>query len=130
MSDSFMLEFLGLQQHARLVITDSGGIQEETTCLGIPCLTMRDTTERPVTVTLGTNELLGRDTERLKIRAREILNGSVKQGAIPPLWDGRAGDRVAVHVLGSVSRLRPLPQAARRRGVRRRRRGGAVDVLR
>jgi UDP-N-acetylglucosamine 2-epimerase (non-hydrolysing) len=65
------LEFLGLQQHARLVITDSGGIQEETTYLGIPCLTMRDTTERPVTVTLGTNELLGRDTERLKVRARE-----------------------------------------------------------
>jgi UDP-N-acetylglucosamine 2-epimerase (non-hydrolysing) len=95
------LEFLGLQKHARLVVTDSGGIQEETTYLGIPCLTMRENTERPVTVTLGTNELIGRDTERLKERARAILGGDVRQGAIPPLWDGRAGERVAVHVLGS-----------------------------
>ncbi len=60
------LEFLGFQRHASVVITDSGGIQEETTFLGVPCLTMRKTTERPVTVTLGTNELLGRDTEKLK----------------------------------------------------------------
>jgi UDP-N-acetylglucosamine 2-epimerase (non-hydrolysing) len=95
------LEFLGLQKHARLVVTDSGGIQEETTYLGIPCLTMRENTERPVTVTLGTNELIGQDTERLKDRARAILGGDVRQGAIPPLWDGRAGERVAVHVLGS-----------------------------
>jgi UDP-N-acetylglucosamine 2-epimerase (non-hydrolysing) len=96
------LEFLGLQKHARLVVTDSGGIQEETTYLGVPCLTMRENTERPVTVTIGTNELVGRDTERLKVRARAILDGDVPRGAIPPLWDGKAGERVAAHVLGSA----------------------------
>lgn len=94
------LEFLGLQRRAALVITDSGGIQEETTFLGVPCLTMRENTERPVTVSLGTNELVGRDTERMKARAHEILGGRAKAGGIPPLWDGRAGDRIADHILG------------------------------
>jgi UDP-N-acetylglucosamine 2-epimerase (non-hydrolysing) len=93
------LEFLGLQRHASVVITDSGGIQEETTFLGVPCLTMRTTTERPVTVTLGTNELLGHDTDRLKTRTREILDGQVKKGVVPPLWDGKAAERVAQHVV-------------------------------
>ena len=93
------LEFLGLQRHASVVITDSGGIQEETTFLGVPCLTMRTTTERPVTVTLGTNELLGHDTGRLKTRTREILEGRVKKGVVPPLWDGKAAERVAQHVI-------------------------------
>ena len=93
------LEFLGLQRHASVVITDSGGIQEETTFLGVPCLTMRTTTERPVTVTLGTNELLGQDTDRLKTRTREILDGRVKKGVVPPLWDGKAAERVAQHVV-------------------------------
>jgi UDP-N-acetylglucosamine 2-epimerase (non-hydrolysing) len=89
------LEFLSLQRCAAIVITDSGGIQEETTFLGVPCLTMRENTERPVTISLGTNELIGRDTERLKTRTREILSGGARRGSIPPLWDGKAAERIA-----------------------------------
>lgn len=89
------LEFLYLQQHARLVITDSGGIQEETTYMQIPCLTVRENTERPVTVSLGTNQLVGQDMGRLRTAAREALNGLPKQGQIPPLWDGKASERIA-----------------------------------
>jgi UDP-N-acetylglucosamine 2-epimerase (non-hydrolysing) len=94
------LPFLGLQRHAALVITDSGGIQEETTFLGIPCLTMRENTERPVTVTLGTNQLIGRNTERMKSEARTILSGRAKKGTIPPLWDGKAAERIADVICG------------------------------
>ena len=89
------LEFLGLQRDAAFVITDSGGIQEESTYLGIPCLTVRENTERPLTVTLGTNILVGRDMERLKAEAKNILSGKAKTGVVPPLWDGRAGERIA-----------------------------------
>lgn len=89
------LEFLALQSRAAMVITDSGGIQEETTYLGVPCLTMRENTERPITVVSGTNELLGGDLDRLKARAAEIARGAVKKGAVPPLWDGRSGERIA-----------------------------------
>lgn len=89
------LDFLALQQHAALVITDSGGIQEETTFLGVPCLTVRPNTERPITVTVGTNTLVGQDMDRLQQEAHRILQGSNKQGGIPPLWDGQAGERIA-----------------------------------
>jgi len=89
------LDFLALQSRATLVITDSGGIQEETTYLGVPCLTVRDNTERPITVAMGTNILVGRDPARLQAEAHRILDGDVKKGSIPPLWDGRAGERVA-----------------------------------
>ncbi len=89
------LEFLSLQQGASLVITDSGGIQEESTYLGIPCLTVRENTERPVTVTVGTNVLVGQDLMRLKSAVFSILNGGAKQGTIPPLWDGLASKRIA-----------------------------------
>ncbi len=89
------LEFLALEQHAALVITDSGGIQEETTFLGVPCLTVRDNTERPVTIECGTNQLVGRDLERLRAAAHEILSGKTKKGTIPPLWDGHAAERIA-----------------------------------
>jgi UDP-N-acetylglucosamine 2-epimerase (non-hydrolysing) len=89
------LEFLGLQREASLVITDSGGIQEETTYLGIPCLTVRDNTERPVTVQLGSNILVGRDMDRLKIEVQAVLSGKGKTGTVPPLWDGKAGQRIA-----------------------------------
>jgi UDP-N-acetylglucosamine 2-epimerase (non-hydrolysing) len=89
------VEFLGLQRKAAFVITDSGGIQEETTFLGIPCLTVRETTERPVTVSIGSNILVGRDMDRLKSEARKILSGNAKSGGIPPLWDGKAGERIA-----------------------------------
>jgi UDP-N-acetylglucosamine 2-epimerase (non-hydrolysing) len=89
------LDFLALQQHATLVITDSGGIQEETTFLGIPCLTMRDNTERPITVTMGTNTLIGQDINRLKSEVTNVLAGKGKQGRVPPLWDGRSALRIA-----------------------------------
>ena len=89
------LPFLGLQRHAAVVVTDSGGIQEETTFLGIPCLTMRANTERPVTVTIGTNQLLGNDTDRLQREVSRVLEGNGKKGAIPELWDGRAAERIA-----------------------------------
>ena len=93
------LDFLALQSHAEVVITDSGGIQEETTYLGIPCLTLRDSTERPVTVTIGTNILIGGDLERLQTELSRILAGQGKQGQCPPLWDGHAAGRIAEEIL-------------------------------
>jgi len=89
------LEFLALQKNAKVVITDSGGIQEETTYLGTPCLTLRENTERPITVTLGTNVLIGRDWELLRKGFHEALKGGRKQAGRPPLWDGRAAERIA-----------------------------------
>jgi UDP-N-acetylglucosamine 2-epimerase (non-hydrolysing) len=93
------LDFLAMQKHARAVITDSGGIQEESTYLGVPCLTLRDTTERPVTVTTGTNILVGGDLERLEAEVKRILRGQGKQGQVPPLWDGHASERIAEEIL-------------------------------
>ena len=89
------LEFLALQARATVVLTDSGGIQEETTYLGIPCLTLRPNTERPITIETGTNVLIGGDMEKLRAELSNILAGRAKKGAIPQLWDGRAGDRIA-----------------------------------
>jgi UDP-N-acetylglucosamine 2-epimerase (non-hydrolysing) len=89
------LEFLGLQSRATVVISDSGGIQEETTYLGIPCLTLRENTERPVTVSMGTNVLVGRDPVKLRAELSRVLAGKAKSGSIPPLWDGHAGERIA-----------------------------------
>src|ERR1700674_127489 len=89
------IEFLALQRRAAVVITDSGGIQEETTYLGIPCLTLRNNTERPITLTLGTNVLVGQDRKKLRSELNRILEGKSKIGRIPPLWDGHAGDRIA-----------------------------------
>ena len=95
------LDFLALQTRATVVITDSGGIQEETTFLGIPCLTVRENTERPVTVQLGTNILVGRDLERLRSEVLRIHAGQRKAGAIPPLWDGSASERIAAIICGN-----------------------------
>src|SRR5262249_35423816 len=89
------IEFLALQRNATVVITDSGGIQEETTYLGVPCLTMRDNTERPVTVDLGTNILVGQNGDKLRSELAAILAGKAKSASAPPLWDGRTGERIA-----------------------------------
>ena len=89
------LEFLALQCRATVVITDSGGIQEETTYLGIPCLTARANTERPVTVEIGTNILIGDDMEKLRTETLNVLNGRGKKGSVPPLWDGHSSERIA-----------------------------------
>lgn len=88
------LEFNYLVKHAKAVITDSGGISEETTVLGIPCLTLRDNTERPETVTTGTNELIGTDPEALAPALDKLFAGQWKQGAIPERWDGKSGERI------------------------------------
>ena len=98
------LEMLGLIKDATLVITDSGGIQEETTALGVPCLTMRENTERPVTVEQGTNALVGRDRTLILRRVNEILAGGGKRGRVPELWDGRASERIAAHLVPWLAR--------------------------
>ena len=95
------LDFLNLWKDARVVLTDSGGIQEETTALGVPCLTLRENTERPITVEEGTNELVGTDPESIVGAARRVLGGGGKRGRRPELWDGRAAERIVAHLAGS-----------------------------
>jgi UDP-N-acetylglucosamine 2-epimerase (non-hydrolysing) len=92
------LEFLGLSSEARLLVTDSGGLQEEATALGIPCLTLRDTTERPITVEEGTSTLVGNNWTLFDRLVKDVLEGRYKKGRCPLLWDGRAGRRVAKEV--------------------------------
>ena len=92
------LQFLAMQKKAAVVITDSGGIQEETTYLGIPCLTVRENTERPVTITTGTNLLVGQNMKKLTQEVERILTKTAETGAVPPLWDGKASDRIAAVV--------------------------------
>jgi UDP-N-acetylglucosamine 2-epimerase (non-hydrolysing) len=92
------LEMLGLMSAATLVMTDSGGIQEETTALAVPCLTMRENTERPITVEQGTNTLVGRDRDAILRLVDEILATGGKRGRVPELWDGRAAERIAAHL--------------------------------
>ena len=89
------LEFLKMEKSAAVVITDSGGIQEETTVLGVPCLTIRENTERPITITEGTNILVGRSPRRLLEECRNILDGKIKRGRIPDKWDGHTAERIA-----------------------------------
>jgi UDP-N-acetylglucosamine 2-epimerase (non-hydrolysing) len=93
------LEFIQLMSHAQAILTDSGGIQEETTYLGVPCLTFRDSTERPITVTMGTNQLLADlDPDKTYEALTHILKGETKKGEIPPLWDGKAAERIAAKI--------------------------------
>jgi UDP-N-acetylglucosamine 2-epimerase (non-hydrolysing) len=92
------LEFNYLVQHARAVITDSGGVTEETTVMGVPCMTLRNSTERPETVTMGTNELLGIDPSSLAPAFEKLFSGRWKQGRIPPLWDGKTGERIVAQL--------------------------------
>ena len=88
------LEMLGLMRGARLALTDSGGVQEETTAFGIPCLTLRENTERPSTVSEGTNTVVGADPERIRAAFHEVIAGGGKAGRIPEYWDGRAAERI------------------------------------
>jgi UDP-N-acetylglucosamine 2-epimerase (non-hydrolysing) len=108
------LDFVALEASARLVLTDSGGVQEETTALGVPCLTLRDNTERPITVTEGTNQLAGRDPDRIVAAALSVLDDPPPARS-PALWDGRAGERIASALLsggGPAGRPRPTDSRA------------------
>jgi UDP-N-acetylglucosamine 2-epimerase (non-hydrolysing) len=105
-------DFVTLLSDARLVVTDSGGIQEETTVLGVPCLTLRTSTERPVTVSEGTNVVVGMDPDRIGREVETILSGRAKRGRIPEGWDGHAGERIAEAV---ALFLRGTPPAKRDR---------------
>ncbi len=95
------IDFLALTKNAELIMTDSGGIQEESTYLGVQCITLRDSTERPITVEVGTNQLLGDDLVSAEKVANEILDGKLKKGVVPPLWDGKAAERI----VSIISRL-------------------------
>ena len=95
------LDFINLEMNCAFVVTDSGGLQEETTYLGKPCLTVRENTERPVTAEIGTNEIVGTDTEKIISSARKILAGQWKKGQIPKYWDGHAAERI-VQVLEKI----------------------------
>ena len=102
------VDFLGLMEGSRIVLTDSGGVQEETTILGVPCLTLRENTERPATITDGTNELVGTDPTRILDAWRRARSGTERKGP-PPLWDGRAAERI-IDVLRSLPR-RTAPES-------------------
>ena len=97
------LEFNYLVDRSKAVITDSGGITEETTVLGIPCITLRNNTERPETVTIGTNELIGTDPEAIEPTLKKLFEGNWKKGSIPPLWDGKTAERI-VEILINISK--------------------------
>jgi len=89
------LQLLGLMASARVVLTDSGGLQEETTALGVPCITLRENTERPITVSEGTNTIVGTDPDRIRACLDDVLQTGGKGGRVPALWDGRAAERIA-----------------------------------
>ena len=96
------LDFLRLMAGARVVLTDSGGIQEETTILRVPCLTLRENTERPITVEMGTNQIVGQDPERIVAAYRRVVDGGMASGRIPPLWDGCAAERIVEILVGAL----------------------------
>ena len=99
------IDFLSLVRQAALVITDSGGIQEETTFLGVQCITVRDNTERPVTVEVGTNQLIGTDFGKVKEAALKVLSGEKKNGRIPDLWDGHTAERITAIITKDFFRI-------------------------
>jgi UDP-N-acetylglucosamine 2-epimerase (non-hydrolysing) len=120
------LDMLGLMSRARVVLTDSGGVQEETTALGVPCLTLRENTERPITVSAGTNTVVGTDPQAILSAFDELQAGGGKGGRIPPLWDGHAAERIAAEILqwararpgagAGRSASRPVPRGGRQHG--------------
>ncbi len=97
------IDFIGLVEPCRVVVTDSGGIQEETTYLNVPCLTMRENSERPSTISVGTNLLIGSDLERLRSELENISAGKFKQGSVPPFWDGRTAERIVADIEAFLS---------------------------
>lgn len=96
------LEFLNLNMHASMVLTDSGGLQEETTVLGVPCITMRKNTERPITCEVGTNTIVGNDPEKILAASRMVLDGRWRKGGIPEKWDGHAAERIVEWLLSQA----------------------------
>jgi UDP-N-acetylglucosamine 2-epimerase (non-hydrolysing) len=100
------LEFVNLMANARFVLTDSGGIQEETTVLGIPCLTLRSNTERPITVTRGTNQVIGNDPDRIVSECRLVLAEEVRSSDLPEHWDGRTAIRIVEVLVTSTEAQR------------------------
>ena len=98
------LEFIYMVKNAKGVITDSGGITEETTVLKVPCMTLRDSTERPETVTTGSNELVGTDPSNLAPYLETLLKGQWKKGNVPPLWDGKTSPRIVEKLLRLYSK--------------------------
>jgi UDP-N-acetylglucosamine 2-epimerase (non-hydrolysing) len=106
------LEFNYLVERALAVITDSGGVTEETTVMGVPCMTLRTTTERPETVDLGTNELLGIDPAAIRPAMKRLFAGHWKKGTIPPLWDGKTGERIVTEIERLLDPERQLPKHA------------------
>ncbi len=106
------LELLGMMSRARLVLTDSGGLQEETTALGVPCITLRENTERPITVDQGTNTIVGTDPGRILAAVDEVLTTGGKQGRVPELWDGQAAVRIRDRLLAWAGALPEPGQAA------------------
>jgi UDP-N-acetylglucosamine 2-epimerase (non-hydrolysing) len=96
-------DFIGLVARCKLVLTDSGGIQEETTYLGIPCFTMRENTERPSTTSVGTNILIGSDLDRLRSELENISADKFKRGSVPAFWDGRAAERIVADIEAFLS---------------------------
>jgi len=96
------LDFLKLMSNAKVVLTDSGGIQEETTILQIPCLTLRENTERPITTELGTNQIVGTNPKTIIQAYKSAVNGALHKPVIPPFWDGRAAERIVKTLLDEL----------------------------
>jgi UDP-N-acetylglucosamine 2-epimerase (non-hydrolysing) len=100
------LEFLRLNMDAKMVLTDSGGLQEETTVLGIPCITLRHNTERPITCDVGTNVIVGNDKRKILAAAKSVLDGTAKRGGVPDRWDGKAAERIVEILIGLEKKIK------------------------
>ena len=111
------LDFIQLMKESLFVLTDSGGVQEESTALGVPCLTLRENTERPVTITQGTNQLVGTRKETIVAKGLEIINGGIFRGRIPEKWDGRASERIVSVLLQNAGTIKQLYGAVKKREI-------------
>jgi UDP-N-acetylglucosamine 2-epimerase (non-hydrolysing) len=111
------LDFIKLLKHSAFAVTDSGVVQEESTAVGVPCLTVRESTERPVTVTHGTAHLVGTETGVIVRKAIEVLNGVVFHGGMPEKWDGLAAKRIVAVLLQQEERIRRMNSAVKQRGI-------------